>query len=79
MKEIFIFIAFIFGNISLIFAQDNWGEQGGYSGSSISGIALSMITSRTNPIKNRKIKEIEFFIFQILILTIKRKKSGSKF
>ena len=37
MKEIFIFIAFIFGNISLIFAQDNWGEQGGYSGSSISG------------------------------------------
>ena len=35
MKEIFIFIAFIFGNISLIFAQDNWGEQGGYSGSSI--------------------------------------------
>ena len=37
MKEIFIFIAFIFGNISLIFAQDNWGEQGNYSGSSISG------------------------------------------
>ena len=34
MKKIFLFIAFIFGSISLSFAQDNWGEQGG---SSISG------------------------------------------
>ncbi len=37
MKKIFLFIAFIFGSISLSFAQDNWGEQGGSSGSSISG------------------------------------------
>ena len=37
MKEIFLFVAFIFGSISLSFAQDNWGEQGGSAGSSISG------------------------------------------
>ena len=37
MKEIFIFVAFIFGSVSLSFAQDNWGEQGGSSSSSISG------------------------------------------
>ena len=37
MKEIFLFVAFIFGSIALSFAQDNWGEQGNSAGSSISG------------------------------------------